>query len=167
VSARSGGSTGDAREAAAFAPFRPHRGRRVAWAFVVLSLVGSTALALVMPATGYAGWSVGDSLLVVAFGVLVALVMWRFAVIRAVPSRQGLVVHNVAVTRDLAWGDIERVRFSGGDAWAWLELVDGDELAVMAIQRSDGPFGRREASRLVALVETAGGARRRDGTGPA
>lgn len=152
------------RDGDPFAPFVPRRGRRVAMAFAAGALVVFGVLALVLPATGYRGWSVGDSLLIAGFGVLVAVVMGRFAAIRAVPSREGVVVRNVAVTRRLAWSEIESVRFAGGDAWAWLDLVDGDQVAVMAVQRSDGAFARAEASRLAALVQSAGGTRRRDGS---
>jgi hypothetical protein len=106
-----------------------------------------------MPSTGYQGWSAGDSLLVLGFGVLVAVAMWRFARIRAVPDQHGILVRNVLLTRELRWSEISAVRFAGGDAWAWLDLADGDEVAVMAIQRSDGVFARAEASRLAALVQ--------------
>jgi CTP:molybdopterin cytidylyltransferase MocA len=142
-----------------FATFRPRRGRRVAWAFAVGSLAVFGLLALLLPATRYQGWSVGDSLLLAGFGVLVALAMWRFARMRAVPSRSGLVVRNVLLTREVAWAEVAGVRFAGGDAWAWLDLDDGDQLAVMAIQRSDGAFARTEAARLAALVQARGGQR--------
>jgi hypothetical protein len=146
-----------------FAPFVPRRGRRVATAFAVVALVVFGLLAVTLPATGYRGWSAGDSVLIAGFGVLVAFVMWRFAAIRAVPSREGIVVRNVAVTRRLGWAEIEGVRFADGDAWAWLDLADGDQVAVMAVQRSDGAFARAQASRLAALVQSAGGTRPREG----
>lgn len=148
-----------------FAAFVPRRGRRVAFAFAVAAVVVFTALALLLPATGYAGWSAGDSLLIAVFGLLIAFVMWRFAAIRALPSREGIVVRNVALTRRLRWDQIERVRFGGGDAWAWLDLDDGDQVAVMAVQRSDGAFAREQASRLIALVQARGGTRPRPDAG--
>jgi hypothetical protein len=153
MSARGGGD--------AFAPFVPRRGRRVAWAFAVGSVVVFSVMGLLLDTAGYGGWSTPDTLLAVAFGVLVGFVMWRFAAIRALPSREGIVVRNVALTRRLRWDEIEGVRFGGGEAWAWLDLDDGDQVAVMAIQRSDGAFGREEASRLAALVQARGGARSR------
>jgi hypothetical protein len=136
-----------------FATFRPRRGRRVAWVVAAVSVLVFGVLALTVPGTGYAGWSVADSLLLWGFGWLIAVAMWRFARIEAVPSPRGIVVRNVLLTRDLAWSEISRVRFGSGDAWAWLDLVDGDEVAVMAIQRSDGESARRDASRLAALVQ--------------
>ena len=48
---------------------------------------------------------------------------------------------------------VERIRAEGGQAEAWqLDLSDGTTLAVMAIQSADGEYGRREASRLAALI---------------
>jgi hypothetical protein len=85
--------------------------------------------------------------------VLIALMMWRFAALRAVPTPSGLEVRNVLLTRRISWDQVEAVRFAGGDPWVLLDLTDGDQLAVMAVQRADGPYGRAEASRLAALVE--------------
>ncbi|GAA4354226.1 PH domain-containing protein [Angustibacter luteus] len=136
-----------------YATFRPRRGRRVAWVVAAMSVTLFGALALVVPSTGSAGWSVADSLLLWGFGWLVAVAMWRFARLEAVPSERGIVVRNVLLTRDLTWSEIGGVRFGSGDAWAWLDLKDGDEVAVMAIQRSDGDDARRAASRLMALVQ--------------
>ena len=150
-----------------FSPFRPRRGRAVALGFVVASVVVFGALALALLASGYQGWSAVDSLLLLGFGVLLAAVLWRFAALVATPSRDGIVVRNVLLTRRVAWSEVERVRFGGGDAWAWLELADGDSLAVMAVQRSDGDLGRAEAGRLAALVQSRGGsAPRPDRPGP-
>lgn len=140
-----------------FAPFRPRRGRAVALGFVLASFVVFGVLAFALFAAGYRGWSGTDSALLLGFGGALAAVLWRFAAISAIPSREGVVVRNVLLTRHVAWTEVERVRFGGGDAWAWLELADGDTLAVMAVQRSDGEFARAEAGRLAALVQSRGG----------
>ena len=79
--------------------------------------------------------------------------MWRFAALRAVPSPTGLVVRNVLLTRTVTWDEVSRVRFAGGDPWVVLDLADGEQLAVMAVQKSDGPIARSEGSRLAALVQ--------------
>ena len=136
-----------------YAPFVPRRGRQVALGFAVASVLLFTALAVVIPTTGMRGWALTDSLLMLGFGVLIAAAMWRFAALRAVPSASGLVVRNVLLSRTLAWDDVARVRFAGGDPWVVLDLTDGDQLAVMAVQKADGEFGRAQAQRLVALVQ--------------
>ena len=55
-----------------------------------------------------------------------------------------------------AWREVTDVRFGGGEPWVTIELDDTDTLAVMAIQKADGAFGRTEASRLAALVQALG-----------
>ncbi len=144
-----------------FAPFRPRRGRATAIGFAVASIVVFGGIALAMRLGGYSNWSLLDALVLLGFGVLLAAGLWRFAALRATPSPAGLVVRNVVLTRRVAWSDVAAVRFGGGEAWLWLDLVDGDELAVMAVQRADGAFGRAQAERLAALVQTQGGTARR------
>ena len=138
-----------------FAVFRPRRGRRVALTMAVLSLVvfagGAISLPRVDPLFG--GWGVLDRLLLVSVGAAVAALLWRFASIRAVPSTQGLVIRNLITTRKLEWAQIVGVLFGGGAPWVSVDLDDTDTVAVMAIQRADGAYGRAEAARLSALVQ--------------
>jgi hypothetical protein len=102
---------------------------------------------------GAAGeWGPGDQLVLVAFGAGIAAFLLRYAGIRAVPDADGLTVRNLVVTRRVAWDDVVEVRFPEGAPWVSLELDDGDDLAVMAVQRSDGDRSRQEARRLAALV---------------
>lgn len=90
---------------------------------------------------------------VVLLGLLIAGFLWRYAVIRAVPTQRGLKVVNLVHTHDLEWAQIVSLGFGGGTPWAMLELTDTEEVAVMAIQRADGQRGKREAGRLAALIE--------------
>lgn len=121
------------------------------------SLALFAALALVLPATaGGAVWSPGDRVMFFLIGVAIAWVAHRYASIVAVPSREGLVVRNLLLTRTLAWPEVVGVRFAGGDPWVSLDLSDADTVAVMAIQKADGPVARQEAARLAALVHALG-----------
>lgn len=143
--------------AEAFAPFRPRRGRVVALAVVWGSLILFGVLAVLLPnVAGQAVWGVADRVMFFAIGVAIALLAWRYASIRAVPSREGLVVRNLIVTRRLEWTQIVSVSFGGGAPWVSIDLDDLDTVAVMAIQRSDGAFAEREASRLAALIQALG-----------
>jgi Bacterial PH domain len=138
-----------------YAEFRPRRGRRVALTMAVLSLlifgVGAISLPRVDPLFG--GWGLPDRLLLVSCGAAVSALLWRFASIRAVPSAQGLVIRNLIITRTLEWTQIVGVLFGGGAPWVSVDLDDTDTVAVMAIQKADGAFGRAEAARLSALVQ--------------
>ena len=138
------------------APFRPRRGRVVALGVAWASLAVFGAIAVVMPAQADGRWGLGDRLMFFGLGVVVAFVAWRYASIVAVPSRQGIVVRNLVLTRTLEWPEIVRVQFGGGEPWVSLDLEDGDTVAVMAIQKADGDVSGKEASRLAALVQAFG-----------
>jgi hypothetical protein len=140
----------------ALAPFRPRRGRAVALAVVWGSLLLFGAIALLMPTQSDGRWGLGDRLMFFGLGVALAVVAWRYAAIVAVPSREGLVVRNLVVTRSLEWAEVVGVQFGGGEPWVSLDLEDGDTVAVMAIQKADGAVAGREASRLAALVQAFG-----------
>lgn len=124
----------------------------VAW----LSLFVFGVIAVVMPAQADGRWGVGDRLMFFGLGVAVALIAWRYASIVAVPSRAGIVVRNLMLTRTLTWPEVVGIQFGGGEPWVTLDLEDGDSVAVMAIQKADGPVAGREASRLAALIQAFG-----------
>ena len=119
-------------------------------------VMGALAVALcvgVAVGLGASGeWGPGDQLALVAFGAGIAAFLLRYAGIRAVPDAEGLTVRNLVVTRRVTWDEVVEVRFPEGAPWVSLELDDGDDLAVMAVQRSDGDRARAEARRLATLV---------------
>jgi hypothetical protein len=148
---------GEAGYRGAFAVFRPRRGRTVAYVLAVVTLLLFGLLAAVLPGPAQGGnWAPGDRVLFAAVGAAIAFLLWRFASIRAFPTRETLTVRNLFTTRTVSWREVVDVRFAGGDPWVTLELSDTDTLAVMAIQRADAHYGRAEASRLVALVQALG-----------
>ena len=152
-----GRAPSDADEQAAFAVFRPRRGRTVAYAFAAATLVIFGVIAVLLPGPAEGGtWRTGDKVFFAGVGVAIALLLWRFASIRAQPTRESLTVRNLITTRTVSWQEIVDVRFSGGDPWVTIALSDTDTLAVMAIQKADADFGRAEAGRLAALVQALG-----------
>lgn len=129
------------------APFRPRRGPRVAWVVGALALAGAVFLAVAVP-----GQVLGDRIGFVLVGLAVAWFLQRQATVAAVPSEEGLLVRNLAHRRRLEWAEIVSVQFGGGRPWVQLDLSDGDTLAVMGVQRADGPRADAEARRLATLV---------------
>jgi hypothetical protein len=117
-----------------------------------LSVVLFTVLALLVAGVDDGGWVVADRVMMAVLGVGLALVLWRWAAIKAVPDESGLTVQNLIERRRIAWEEIDDVTFDEGDPWASLHLKDTDTVAVMAIQRSDGASSRSEAQRLADLV---------------
>ncbi len=122
-----------------------------------LSVVVFVGLGLLLPAQGgMTEWHAPDRVLVAAMGLGIAALCWRYATIRAVPTRDGLLVRNLFTTRRLDWPQVLRVLYGSGAPWVTLELDDTDTVAVMAIQRADGDSSAAEASRLAALVQALG-----------
>jgi hypothetical protein len=149
-----GGSAGRTRDP--YAVFRARRGRQFALGMAAAQLVVFLVLAVVLPLAGPEEWGVPDSVMLVVLGLLIAWALGRYAALRATPSPAGIVVRNIIVTTTVEWSQVVGVRFSGGDPWAFLDLASGDDLAVMAIQKSDGAYARSEASRLAALARAHG-----------
>jgi hypothetical protein len=139
-----------------FAVFRPRRGRIVAIVLAVSGVAVFGFVAAFISSTPSTQWGAVDRVLLASVGWLLAAVFWRYATIRAVPTRESLVVRNLFTTRRLVWAQIVGVQFGLGMPWPTLELNDFDTVAVMAIQRSDGARSELEASRLAALVKALG-----------
>ncbi|KGN38830.1 hypothetical protein N803_08940 [Knoellia subterranea KCTC 19937] len=133
-------------------PFRSRRGRLMATVMAVVSIVLFALLAVLVSGVDEGGWVVADRVMMAVIGVGLALVLWRWAAVRAVPDDTGLNVHNLIGQRHIAWDEIEDVTFDDGDPWVSLHLKDTETVAVMAIQRADGPSSRAEAQRLADLV---------------
>ena len=143
-----------------FAPFRSRRAR-----VVTLTLGAVAVLVFAAVAVGlYVSSGRPDALLLVVFGLAVAAVCWRYASISAIPDREGILVRNLLLTRRSP-GQRSSVSTMAAErsTLATLVLDDGDALAIMAIQRADGPSAQAEASRLAALVQALADAAGRAG----
>ena len=111
-------------------------------------LVGAIALAIGLPER----FQLIDRLTCTGIGVAVAAFMSRYATLHARPDAEGLWVRNLGAGQFVTWPELTAVRFSQGMPWVRLDLADGTDLAVMAIQRADGPRSVDEAQRLADLV---------------
>ncbi|HEY0216185.1 MAG TPA: PH domain-containing protein [Cellulomonas sp.] len=134
------------------AVFRPRLARWVAGALAVVVAVATAVLLVLLPRTGLSGYTVADRSGILLVGLAVVWFCWRQATVRAVPGESGLRVRNLATTRTVGWAEIVSVRFGEGRPWVQLDLADGDTLAVMGVQRSDGSHAAQEARRLATLV---------------
>lgn len=145
-----------------FRDFTSRRGKAVATALAIVAVVLFTMIGAFIPDTGITQWRVADRIMLASIGYVLAAFFWRYATIKAVPSRTSLRVRNLFTTREVEWTQIVGLQFGGGMPWVQLELNDTDTVAVMAIQRADGPRADAEASRLAALVTGLGEAREPD-----
>jgi hypothetical protein len=146
-----GGARGHYLGGDRFRTFRGRFGTPTAYGLAILAVGGCTFVALASHTADTA-----NRVAMIAFGLLGAVIAWRFGAVRAVPDPTGLTVVNYARSRRLAWAEIVTVRFGPSDPWVHLDLADGDVLAVMGIQRADGEHGMAEAHRLVALIAELG-----------
>ncbi len=147
--------TGPSREQAwadLHQPFRPRRARRVAAVIAVMQFAVLFVIALILPGTGPLAFHWYDRGGVIGVAAVVAWFLSRYVRLRAMPDQEGLAVRNLLLGRTVSWAQIIAVRMGNGEPWVTLDISDGDVLAVMAIQRADGAFGRAEASRLATLV---------------
>ncbi|GAB49547.1 PH domain-containing protein [Mobilicoccus pelagius] len=138
-----------------YAVIRPRRGRVVPVVAAALVFVTFTLSAVIVPgqAAQKGDWAISDRLLMFLMGVAIAWFLLRFAQIRAVPTREGLAVRNLLITRELEWAEIVHLQFGGGSPWAYLDTADFETVPLMAVQKADGEFGRAEAARLAALID--------------
>ncbi|TWP34824.1 PH domain-containing protein [Leekyejoonella antrihumi] len=136
-----------------YAVFRPRRALVVSVFVALVVVVALTVAALRIQHGGITGWTNADTAMMIAFAVVVALCVLRFGLVRAVPTPDGLKVHNLVRSQLVPWADIVSVQFGGGAPWLMLDLADTEQLAVMAVQRADGKFGEDEAMRLAILVQ--------------
>jgi hypothetical protein len=133
--------------------FRPRRGRAVAMTMAVLSVLIFTGFSIFSPLPEQGGrFAIGDRIMMTLLGLAIAGFLWRYVAIRAVPDERGIDIRNLILSRRVEWDDVEAVRFHGGAAWPVLALRDGEEVAVMAVQKADGPSARSDATRLANLV---------------
>ena len=147
-----GGSSPEQDWDALHEPFRPRRARRVAVAVATLQFIVLSAVALILPDDGPIAFQWYDRAGMIGVAAAVAWFLSRYVLLSAVPSSGGLKVRNLLLGRTVSWPQIVAVRMGNGDPWVTLDISDGDVLAVMAIQRADGAFGRSEANRLATLV---------------
>ena len=154
---------------------RPVRLRRVAALVAVTVVATFVVIALLLGGTSSEGVSFGpaDQVAMVALGLLVAAGVLRLARPSLSADTRGLRVRNIFVSHDVPWEVVREVAFRDGSPWATLELADDDQLALLAVQASDGERSVAAVRGLRALQarhaagagagEDTGHARRSDG----
>lgn len=130
--------------------FRPRRARRVVFAIAVVLILMAIATAITMP---------GGAIYAYVWRVTVpvtTLIIIGFLLIMARPfaraGEDGLLVVNLLRQHHYDWPEIVAVRFARDAPWASLDIADGRNMPLMAIQNSDGAFARSEAQALADLL---------------
>lgn len=120
---------------------RPVRLRRVAAVVATVVVVAFAVIAVLLGNTSSEGvtFGVGDQIAMLVMGLLIAAGVLLLARPQVVADVAGLRVRNILVTREVPWEVVREVAFRDGSPWAVLELADDDQLAILAVQASDGP----------------------------
>ncbi len=133
--------------------FRPRRARWVGYPLAALVMASMIAMSVALTVDPEATWTPLDTISALLFGVVVAGGLVRLVGVRALVTREALVVRNVVFTRRVDWDGIVGVRFGGAGPWLTLDTDDGENIPVMAVQRADGKAAEDEAMRLARLVD--------------
>jgi hypothetical protein len=126
---------------AAAVTIRPRVWRIVVWLAAAGMLAGATWVAVTTPPTG-AGGAVPvqpiDRVATVGLGVILAGAVLVLARLRVTADDHGIRVRNLVGGYEFAWSSVRQVRFDRNSWWATLELLDGDEVSLLAVQVLDG-----------------------------
>ena len=119
---------------------RPVRLRRVAAVAATIVVATFVVIAVLLGRTSSEGvvFGVGDQVAMVMLGLFVAGGILLVASPSLVADERGLRVRNILVSHDIPWEVVRAVAFRDGSPWATLELADDDQVALLAVQASDG-----------------------------
>jgi len=132
--------------------WRPRRARIVAFTIAGIVMVVLIVVAILLPSGGGRPFGLPDRIGIVAVGAVVAGFLVRQGLVRLDADERGLYVVNLFRKRRLEWPEVVAVSLRTGDPWLLLDLADGETLAVMGIQSSDGPTALAAAREVAALV---------------
>lgn len=90
---------------------------------------------------------------VLAFGAAMLAVLFALIRSRVVAEAERLIVVNGYRRRDFEWAEVIAVRLPPGAPWVTLDLADGNTVAAMGIQGSDGERAKVAVRELRALVD--------------
>lgn len=89
----------------------------------------------------------------VGFGLLTTVLFHALGRARLTADDSGLTVVNGYRTRHYEWAQVVRIALPSGAPWARIDLADGTEKPVMAIQGSDGKRARDAVRQVRALID--------------
>jgi ABC-type branched-subunit amino acid transport system permease subunit len=115
----------------------------VAWVAAVVVVIVFIVIATALTGSTGEGPAVfrrGDQLAMIGLGLAAALAILSLTRPRVDADEQGIKIRNVIGGYQLPWQVVRAVTFERGHAWASLELVDNDVVAMMAVQAADRQY---------------------------
>jgi hypothetical protein len=125
-------------------------------AVAVVVVVAMVVAALALPSSdGVVSYRVSDQVGLAVLGVFLGAGVLALGRSRVDADAEGVRVRNLAVTHQLPWQAVRSVRFDRKSAWATLQLENGDEVSVLAVQAVDRNHALRAVEGLRALHAAA------------
>jgi uncharacterized membrane protein len=115
-------------------------------AAIVVVVMVVTGLLLKRSSTGVVSFQTSDQVAMIVLGLIIGGGILALGRPRVDADDAGVRVRNILGSHELPWAAVRAVRFERSSAWAALALVNGDELALLAVQAAD-------KERAVAAVE--------------
>lgn len=137
--------------------WRPRRTRIFCYAIAAGLVIVMGIIALILPDDGARAWNLTSRIALFLVSLPMAAFLHRHADVRIVATDAGLEVVNLFKRHRLQWGEVLAVRLRRGDPWAYLDLSNGETIAAMGIQNSDGAAAPAAARHLAALVHEKSG----------
>ncbi len=106
-------------------------------AAAVVAVMLVVAVLLTSSSTGVITFGLVDQVAVGGLGLFIGAAVMVAGASRVDADADGVRVRNVLVRHELPWDLVSAVRFDRHSSWASLELTNGDEVAVLAVQAVD------------------------------
>ncbi|MGY1858023.1 PH domain-containing protein [Modestobacter sp. SYSU DS0290] len=114
---------------------------RLVTALAAAGLVGVMVVVAVLlkeSSTGVVAFQTADQMAMVGLGLALGAGVLVLGRSRVQADAEGIRVRNMLIEHQLPWAAVRAVRFDEHSPWASLLLTNGDELAVTAVQATDG-----------------------------
>ena len=126
-----------------------------ALALVVVAVMAFVAAELTETTNTVVTYRTSDSIAMLGLGLVLGAGILFLSRSRVDADAAGVRVRNVVVHHQLPWSAVRAVRFERSSAWASLQLENGDEIALLAVQAVDKEHAVRAVEGLRALRERA------------
>ena len=120
-------------------------------AAVVVGTALVVALSLTSSSTGVVAFSLDDQIAVFGLGLALGAAIVALGRSRVDADADGVRIRNILVHHDLPWTAVRAVSFARASSWATLQLENGDEISLLAVQADDRERAVRAVEGLRAL----------------
>ena len=121
-------------------------------AAVIVGVMVVVGVLLKSSSTGVVSFHTSDQVAMIVLGVVLGAGVLALGRPRLDADADGVRVRNVLASYRLSWDMVRGVRFERSAQWATLELANGDEIAVLALQAGDGEPAAAAVEGLRALL---------------